>query len=289
MISIFVTFLELLAVYFDWLSFPIILGCIWLIKKRKYRKISIIVLVVSLLFIWAHYIEPHILLVKEETIHGMGFNADIVLIADPHLGYYKDQNYLKRVVEKINKVPADYVVIAGDFLYKTDEKYYKTLFAPLKNINKPVYAVRGNHDYGYIRRTLPDVLESYNVNMIENKLVDLGDYQLAGIGDRNEGYERVEFLDKAVDKPILVVTHNPDTSDKLSAYNVPLMLAGHTHCGQIRIPILYKFVIKSEYGFDCGYSLNNSVPVFITPGVGENNLPLRLFNPPTINVLHLRY
>lgn len=291
MIPLIVTFLEFLAVYFGWLSLPAIFVCIWLIKKRLYKKTSIIVLILSVMFIWAHYIEPQIILVKETTINKVGFKADIILIADLHLGYYKDQHFLKRVVKKINAIPADYVVIAGDFLYKSDEQYYKTHFAPLAKINKPVYAVRGNHDYRYIRRLLPKVLASFNVKLIEEELVDMGSYQLAGLKDRLESNDDPVFLAKAKDKPILVIAHNPDSSDKLANYQVPLLLSGHTHCGQVRLPFTDKLVVKTSYGLVCGY-YDGSVtgtPVFVTSGVGENNLPLRLFNPPTIDVLHLRH
>ncbi|MFD1261101.1 metallophosphoesterase [Entomomonas asaccharolytica] len=292
MISLSVTFLEFLAVYFGWLCFPVIILCIYLIKKRRYKKSSFLILILSLAFFWAHYIEPQIILVKETTIAKLGFNADVILIADLHLGYYKDQHYLQRIIDKINNIPADYVVIAGDFLYKSDEKYYNTHFAPLAKINKPVYAVRGNHDYRYINRNLPKVLENYNVKIIEDKIIDLNSYQLAGLKDRVESFDDTDFLKKAAkNKPTLVIAHNPDSSDKLSAYNVPLLLAGHTHCGQVRIPLSNKLIVKTRYGLVCGYydASITGTPVFVTAGVGENNLPLRLFNPPTIDVLHLRY
>lgn len=241
------------------------------------------------MFIWAHYIEPNIIRIKETTIHHTGIRADIILISDLHLGFYKDQCFLQRVVDKINKIPADYVVIAGDFSYKADPTDFKKLFAPLDKLNKSVYAVRGNHDYLYIRRSMPFILEDYRVQMIEGKVVDLGSYQLAGLADRLESKDDATFLKKAKKgKPILVVAHNPDSSDRLVGYNVSLLLAGHTHCGQVYIPFLDKLVIRSQYGYTCDYSTQNKIPVFITPGLGEDNLPLRLLNPPTISLLHLQ-
>lgn len=288
MIALFIHLLELLAVYLDWLCFPFILGCIWFIKKRRYFKTAICLLILSMLFIWAHYIEPNIIRIKETTLYQTGIRANIILISDLHLGFYKDHYYLQRLVDKINEIPADYVVIAGDFSYKAVPADYKKLFAPLAKLNKSVYAVRGNHDYLYIRRTMPAVLESYRVQMIEGKIVDLGSYQLAGLADRLESKDDASFLKKAnKNKPILVVAHNPDSSDRLVGYHVSLLLAGHTHCGQVYIPFLDKLVIRSQYGYTCGYSKQNEVSVFITPGVGEDNLPLRLFNPPTISLLHL--
>lgn len=289
MIALVVTFLEILSVYLSWLSFPLSLVAIWLIKKHFYTKTAMILLFLSLSFIWAHYIEPQMICVKETTLHQQSITADIVLISDLHLGFYKDERFLQLVVNKINRLTADYVVIAGDFSYKAEPKDYKKLYAPLANINKPVYAVRGNHDYLYIRRFMPLILENYKVQMIEGKIIDFGSYQLAGLADRVGARDDANFLRKAdKKKPILVVAHNPDSSDRLTSFNVALLLAGHTHCGQVYIPFLDKLVIRSQYGFTCGFSKNTQIPVFITPGVGEDNLPLRLFNPPTISLLHLR-
>lgn len=289
MIALLVTCLESLCVYLDWLSFPLIIITICCIKKHFYTKTAIAFLILSILFIWAHYIEPQIIRVKQTTIHQQHIRADIILISDLHLGFYKDERFLQRVVDKINALKADYVVIAGDFSYKANPDEYSKLYAPLAKINKPVYAVRGNHDYLYRRRFMPAILARFNVQMIEGKMVDLGSYQLAGLADRLAAKDDASFLRKAdKSKPILVIAHNPDSSDRLASYNVPLLLAGHTHCGQVYLPFVDRLVIRSQYNYTCGYSTNMQVPVFITPGIGEDNLPLRLFNPPTISLLHLR-
>ncbi len=292
MISFIITLLGFLSIYLGWLCFVFIILCPYLIKKKYYKKTNILILILSLLFLWAHYIEPNLLLTKEKTIKHLTFNADIILIADIHLGLYKDQHYLQRIVDKINNIPADYVIIAGDFIYKANPSDYKKLFKPLADINKPVYAVRGNHDYRSIHKELLDTLKEYHVKLIENDIINLGTYQLAGLNDRLESQDDTNFLKKAdKTKPILALAHNPDSSDQLLSFNVPLLLAGHTHCGQVYLPfITNKLVIRTQHKFTCGYyeATNKTVPVFITPGVGEDNLPLRLFTPPTINVLHLR-
>ncbi|AWM81206.1 hypothetical protein DKL61_13125 [Gammaproteobacteria bacterium ESL0073] len=292
MISLTITLLSFLAVYLGWLCFVSIILCSYFIKKKYYRKTSYFVLMLSFLFLWAHYIEPNIILTQDKTIKGLGFNADVILISDIHLGLYKNEDYLQRVVDKINNISADYVVIAGDFTYKANVKDYKKYFKPLAHINKPVYAVRGNHDYRISNKELLNVLKQYRVNLIENQIINLGTYQLAGLSDRLESHDDTSFLNKAnKTKPILVLTHNPDSSDRLLPFNVPLLLAGHTHCGQVYLPfITNRLVIRTQHKFTCGYyeATDKTVPVFITPGIGEDNLPLRLFTPPTINILHLQ-
>ena len=92
--------------------------------------------------------------------------------------------------------------------------------------------------------------------------------------------------------PTLVLAHNPDSAIALDPARVALVLAGHTHGGQIRIPWLYRHVIPSQYGFDRGeqflHTPHGRVRVYTTVGTGEIGLPMRLFNPPTIDVLDLR-
>ena len=66
-----------------------------------------------------------------------------------------------------------------------------------------------------------------------------------------------------------------------------LAVAGHTHGGQIRIPGLYRRVIPTRYPFDRGLHTFPPVPTFVTSGLGESGLPLRLFNPPVIDVLDI--
>lgn len=292
MIPFIISLLSYLAIYLGWLCFIFIILCPWLIRKKYYRKTNYLVFSLSILFLWSHYIEPQIILTKEETINQLGFNADIILIADIHLGFYKNHHYLQSVVDKINNIPADYVVIAGDFIFDTSPKHYKKYFKPLAKINKPVYAVRGNHDYPSEQKKLLEILQIYNVHIIEKKTIDFGSYQLAGLSDRFESTDNADFLSGLNKlKPILALAHNPDSSDQLISYNVPLLLSGHTHCGQVYLPfITNRFVIRTQYHFTCGYyeATHKTVPVFITPGIGEDNLPLRLFTPPTINVLHLR-
>ena len=67
------------------------------------------------------------------------------------------------------------------------------------------------------------------------------------------------------------------------------MVSGHTHAGQIRIPGLYKYIIPSKYNFDRGFYHLFSSDIFVSPGLGNVVLPLRLFNPPEISVINLKY
>lgn len=281
----------LLAETIYWGSFLVFPFLVLLYYKRYkiHRAIMIILLLLSISFIWSRFIETQIITVKETNIEA-GFSANIALIADSHLGVYKSKKFLERVVEKINQQNIDYVFIAGDFTYEPNPNELDQLFSALKNINKPVYVVLGNHDVQRpgqpIREDLVKVLKNNNLIILNNDIAVLNDFVLVGLGDAWIEEDNVSILENInTDKSVVVLTHNPDTTSKYTNTNADITLTGHTHCGQIRIPFLYKYAIPTEGNFDKGLTNEPLTKLFITCGLGEIGLPMRLFNPPVIDIL----
>lgn len=283
--------------YGSYLAFPYIAWLLWRLRKRRHLLVNSLLLVLGLTFIWARFIEPQWIHVRETTVTGTGIQADIVLIGDIHLGVYKDRAFLERVVDRINQLPAERVLIAGDFTYEPGDQSLTELFAPLARLKAPVYAVLGNHDQQApgpdIDQPLRAALRQHGVQIIEQHVAEAGHWRIAGLGDAWGGDDSPAFLTKMPDKqPILTLMHNPDSIMKMRPQDTSLALAGHTHCGQIRLPWLYRKAIPSAYGFDCGletaHTAQGDIRVFITPGLGEIGLPLRFLNPPTIDWVHLR-
>lgn len=281
----------ILAKIIYWASFLVFPFLILLYYKRNKipRVIMFVLLLLSISFIWSRFIETQIITVNETVIQS-GFNGNIALIADTHLGAFKNKGFLERVVEKINKQNIDYVFIAGDFTYEPNKEELNELFSALGNINKPVYAVLGNHDVERpgqpIRNNLVKVLKDNNLTILNNDIVVLNDFVLVGLGDAWIEEDDVKILENiSTDKSVVVLTHNPDTISKYTNSNADITLTGHTHCGQIRIPFLYKYVIPTEGNFDKGLTDERFTKLFITCGLGEVDLPMRLFNPPVIDIL----
>lgn len=226
------------------------------------------------------------------------FYKNIALIADLHLWVYKDETYLLKVINTINQQTGiDMLVIAGDFTFLPGDKNLETLFSPLKLSKVPVYAVLGNHDEQKpgpdLKLKLIRALERNGVKYLENDAVDLIDIVLIGLWDKFANNDRTSILQKFLpEHNVIVISHNPDTTKFYTTKIADVTLAWHTHCGQIRIPFLYKYLIPTEWSmnekFDCGlYALSNT-KLFITPGIGEVVLPMRFLNPPTIDILHMR-
>jgi predicted MPP superfamily phosphohydrolase len=272
--------------YVSFLVFPLLIYLFWKLKERKDNFLAILLIVISLVFMWTRFIEPQIILVKKYEIQ-TGFSLNVAFVSDIHLGIYKNKKFLSRIVNKINNENPDLVLIGGDFIYFPNENLEK-LFAPLKDIEAPVFAVLGNHD-AYIenpqmpRVDLIDALQKNNIILLNNDTVNINNIVLVGIGSHMMKQDKVNILKKRKkEENVLVLTHNPDTTMFYPNDNVDYTLAGHTHGGQIKIPYLYKKVIPTIGNFDSGLYEK----MLISSGAGETGLPMRFLCPPEIEVIH---
>ncbi|MDD3711016.1 MAG: metallophosphoesterase [Patescibacteria group bacterium] len=297
--------------YSFYLLFPLIVFLSWQLYKNKKRPIEIIILLILAIFlIWMRFVELNNLIVKDyKFTKNKGYNNEIkvAVFSDMHLGVYNNDSIIKKIVQKIKKINPDVVIIPGDFIYFIDKNKLVEQFSDLKNISVPVLAVLGNHDYGKpeknISQDLNSVLESLGIIMIDNqvKKININGDLIEFIGTEdiwvgNPDYEvlRKDGSEDQVDFTFFI-THNPDTLYEVKDLaiddykKIDLMIAGHTHAGQIRLPILYKHIIPTKYNFDKGFYNISNLNLFITPGIGTVGLPLRLFNFPELSILNIRY
>lgn len=285
----------LLSVLHDvifWGSFlvvPFLAVLVWF-RKRLPLIVFIPLIVLSIGFVWARFFEPQLILVEEHLVE-TDFEAKIAVIADVHLGAFKSEKFLARVVQDIRRQrDLDFVVVAGDFLYEAEQGTITKLFTPFKLIEVPIYATLGNHDVimrgPNLRQELTEVLSEYGITILENNAITHDDITIVGLGSRYLEEDDVGIFDSIDDEEnVIVIAHNPDTTTLYTDAKADITISGHTHCGQIRIPGLYKQFIPTNGSFDKGWSQEKYTTLFITCGVGEVGLPMRLFNPPTIDVI----
>ncbi len=255
---------------------------------------AILLLLITLLFIYSRFIETNLIFTQTTRVQ-TGFSSKIIVISDIHLGVYKDTNFLKRVVSEINVIKdADAVLIPGDLTYHPSEDLedLKAMFAPLKDINLPVYAVLGNHDTEHpgppIQQKLQKALESNKVIFLQNtyETIKNTNITILGLGDNwanQDDISKINEFTKADN--LIVMTHNPDTTLRYENSIPDITIAGHAHGGQIRIPYLYKYAIPCAGAFDQGLYEMTIGKVFVSAGLGEVGLPMRLGIPPTIDIL----
>lgn len=265
--------------------------------RKKYWKSTLLFGCVFLLAVRMRFVEPYVIAIEYQNID-VWVGEKVVLIADMHLGVYKSEKYLERVVQKVNTLDVDRVMIAWDFLNQPlPWQSLEQLFGVLWELKKPWYAVMGNHDtwapWEDREEELAVLLEALWWEVIDNEIVPFEWWTLVWLGSHMSWRDSTELLENiSYEWPVVVLAHNPDSTLWYSERSrVDITMVGHTHCGQVRIPWLYeayrKFIIPTIGDFDCGWTQEEYTQLFITPGLGEMTLPIRLFNPVTISVLQL--
>lgn len=267
-------------------------------KKQLLKFLFLVSIFIFSAFIYIYLIETRFIKIEEHKIES-GFNSRFILISDLHLGYLKQKKYLEYVVTEINKQKdIEFIVINGDFIYggisMKEQSYYDKLFQPLEDLQKPVYVVYGNHENGATGEKIVDILDitliKYGANIIENNHIELNGISIVGLKDYWEEPEAYKYLNQ-VESEIgegnidLVITHNPDIVDFYDT-SVRLTVAGHTHCGQIRVPYIYKFALPIVSEYEKGLHDTGNGKLFVSCGLGETGrIPLRLWNRPAIYVI----
>ncbi|MCH2188320.1 metallophosphoesterase [Candidatus Gracilibacteria bacterium] len=276
--------------YGSYLVFPFLAYIIW--SKRLSITIRVILIILSIIFVWSRFIEPYTIRIQHTEIE-LGFQAKIALVADLHIGKYKKKSYVEKLVHTLNTLEVDMVLIAGDFTYYPKKGSLKEIFSPFKDLKHTTYWVLGNHDVEQpgppLRDELIKALDYEHLHYLNNDVKKISGITLIGLGSHWNREDDTSLLDTYTQQDnIIVLTHNPDTVSKYTNYHADITLVGHTHGGQIRIPWLYKYAIPTRGDFDRGLSTEKYGLLYITAGVGETGLPMRFLNPPTIDILNIK-
>lgn len=275
---------------------------------------------------YGSFIEPRRLAVTEYSISEvMPFlkNTDIsiALVSDFHLGPYKGENWVRKVVSKLNELNPGLILIAGDFVFIGDiNDIPKTMeeFAPLRELSPPlgIYAVLGNHDYNENTLDIPAVngknqaalvrngLEKVGIRVLTNEsiIIEKNGRALFRLGGLEELWTKRAGIQKTFSAatqdenfPKILLSHNPDAVLLDDICDVSLVFAGHTHAGQIRLPYWGSVPqIPDRLGkkYDQGYfpnirdCKNEALSTLITRGLGESGPRARLFATPEIVWIH---
>jgi len=263
-----------------------------------------------ILTIYGSFIEPQMIVITE---HSIALRIEeplrVVVISDIQVGPYKGAAFLSRVVDKINQTIPDIVLIAGDII--EDERSNLSSLEPLGSIRASagVFAVLGNHDRGHRQNILgqriqfldrgedvEDALEELNVQVLRNEhiIISLGaeNINLVGIDDLWSGDSDLSSaMTDMLDLTTILLSHNPDIIKEEQSNDADLIVAGHTHGGQLRLPYIGALsTLPTTIGpsFDQGvFTLDKGSILALTRGVGEASLRARLFAWPEVMVLNL--
>lgn len=241
--------------------------------------------------------------VRQTTIKLAGsVNGDrirIALLSDIHIGSRTmSPTRLSRIVEQVNRTKPDLVVIVGDFVNGSDgmlDSNPSDLVSPLSRLQAPlgVVATLGNHDHWTAPEQVRQALEQASITVLSNRSKTFGPVIIVGIDDGYSGHDDIDaataHLGSASNRPVIAISHSPDLAPRLPS-NVRLLLAGHTHCGQMVLPVvgplapIFGKVVGDQHYYDaryrCGRVNEAERTTIVTAGLGSGAIPLRLGAPP---------
>ena len=271
-------------------------------KKSKFKLILIYcLLIIGLLLIYSYYIEPYNLIVKEYKIENKDLpksfdGIKIIHFSDVHYGSTVDEKYLKKIVDLINKQNPDIVFFTGDFIDKRanlKESEIQNIKNILSEIESPLgkFAVNGNHDIKHLE-TYKKIMND-NFIMLDNteKLIyykESTPISVVGLTDRSETKVDYEILDQDNTYYRFILAHEPDEFNKIKDYSFNILLSGHSHNGQVRLPLIGAIYtpIGSKTYYDEYYKIDNK-EIYVSNGIGTFTLDIRFNSTPSINLYRL--
>lgn len=274
--------------------------------RRRTRILGVLSAVFGMLAVWAFFLEPRRLVVHREALDVPSWRPElaglrVALISDLHVGSpYWGLDRLRSLVATTNAEQPDLVLLAGD--YTINGVAFGTKIAPeaiaevLGGLRAPlgVVAVLGNHDWIRYGDRIRAAFSSRGIVVLDNEVhvVQRGGRLLFLVGLADE-IMRPQSVARTVEsvpsgETSLVLVHEPDVFMNVGP-RPSLTLAGHTHGGQVVLPLLGRPVVSSIHGerLAAGHVVDGGRHLFVTTGVGTSIFPVRFGVPPEVAILTL--
>jgi predicted MPP superfamily phosphohydrolase len=243
---------------------------------------------------WLHVVEVTLTVPKlPEPFKG----KRIAFLADLHHGRYVPIWYISHAVDMAQALNADMVLLGGDYPDRGIE-FVEPCIKELSRLRAPlgVYAILGNHDhYDGCQPYVSGALREAGIPELTNRglWIESGGarFWLCGVDDFWRGIQDLPAAlgESTADDAVILLSHNPDYVEEIDDPRVGLVLSGHTHGGQINIPLIGAPVVPSLYGqkYVHGLVQGPTVPVFVTRGIGTIIPPIRIACRPEIVLVTL--
>lgn len=264
--------------------------------------------IIFLLSGYAFLIERNLLFVRRQIIPLANLKNNIadkkiLLISDIHFNRWTAAWRVRRIYKKIKKEGPDILFITGDLI--EDQKAIKKvgeflrLVAPLC----PVYIVFGNWDYRVLKYNMTELsgeIRQAGAVILENevKAIRIGEEEinLIGLKDPFSSNDMEKDLQEAIGllggekKVTILLAHSPEIIKCVKDKGIDLILSGHTHGGQVYLPLITKMIIPVSpkfKGYFKGYYRVGETGLYVNRGIGTSTLPIRFLAPPEITAITL--
>jgi predicted MPP superfamily phosphohydrolase len=277
-------------------------------KFLKYAGMTLgaLAVIFVLLLMYSYFVEPNLLLINKYTLKIPHWSKEldgfkVVAISDLHAGSNSmTREKLRYVVELANAQEPDAILLLGDYVAQSHGRNGKDLkMAPnviaddLQGLKAKygVYAVIGNHDWWFDETAVRTELERVGIKVLENETASFEangkKVWILGIEDYWKHYkvDIAKPLSEIEPKEnIIGITHNPDSFDK-TPDSLSILLAGHTHGGQVYLPFIGPPIPVAKKEYTWGHIVHDDRHLFVTKGVGTSGPGIRFCAVPEILVL----
>lgn len=259
-------------------------------------------------------IDRHWLQTTHYDVHlpGLGAGLDgfrVVQLSDIHIDEFTEPFFVQEAVDRINQIAPDAVFLTGDFVTHqiAPKKFAEGSAWQCANILnrlhcKQRYAIFGNHDALVSEQAVGAALRDNGITVLRNAHLPIeragARLWLAGLDDAAEGNPDPETaIPESIrgqgNEPVILLCHEPDFVDRLlrhpAGQSVALMLSGHTHGGQLRVPFLpLMHLPPMGKKYIEGWFQFGSLQLFVNRGLGTVGVPVRFNCPPELTVFTLR-
>lgn len=224
----------------------------------------------------------------------------VVQLSDIQVNAYYTEHNLAKLVDKVNDLSPDVIVFTGDLFdnfskYKAVESVTQALSSLHADYGK--YAVWGNRDYGGgASRVYADMMSESGFTLLNNEGVNITTTKgqklfIGGLDDALLGFPDISatlrYMENDADYRIILL-HEPDIADRFDTDSANLLLAGHSHGGQVRLPFIKSPVTALAEKYTSGfYDLSESMKLYVNTGIGTSHIPVRFMVPPEIAVFNI--
>lgn len=256
---------------------------------------SIAIIAGFILIVWSFKIEPNLLEIKHYFIKNKNLNGlRIVYAVDFHIAKH-DKKRLEKIIEIINDQNADLILLGGDFIKGHNDLRTmppERIAAKLRKLHAPlgVFSVLGNHDWYIGGRKMKHALQAAGIVVLENdnEIIPFnkGKFTLAGVADKITCVADSHQALKNTPEPRILLTHTPDVFPDITD-SVELVLAGHTHGGQVKLPFIGALIVPLEHGrrYAEGFIEENGKKMIVSKGLGTSRISIRFNCKPEILVI----
>lgn len=272
-------------------------------KKKKIGKLIKIICVAALLICFFWY-ENHHLTVTTYTYQSEKTDADlngyrIVQISDLHNAEFGHDN--RKLLKKISELEPDIIVITGDIVDSNHTDIQTSVsFVKQAVLISDVYYVTGNHEYWLTKEEQAELFNGMaqaGAVILNNESVNISvgesGFCLIGLDDNSLSNGTLDHLISEIDddKLSVVLAHEPQYFSKYASTGCDLVLTGHAHGGQFILPFVGAIVAPDQGFFPeytSGEHQEKDTTMYISRGLGNSIIPVRLFNDPEIVCVDLQ-